>query len=727
MKKDELTVNNARSESEIFAALSKLCRSPGYVHAIAHFCARDNFIMYAGDRVTEADTQHQYSHDKLLRTEISTLIGLMAKAEIDATLPLPQTLQFYIYQSEYLLHEMHLCLQKPWMAAFQQMTPTAEPKIVDPFNTAESLREPIFYSGESAYNFQYAELAGLKYRADNDWLVSNVGFSIDEAILFARGLGELQMQKFLGLRGTMRKVSPDQWTFLGAFSFHCEELVAKIGMDLEKIRRIIDAFSVPSQSTNDSFSSLSAFNQTNSTPIIALDDGIFLLLQNYSLLEALYETPFFWMAADKSYCQKASYNRGLFVETFLTNRLRCIFGTKRVFQNVDIYKGKDRFAEIDVLVLYGSFAIVIQAKSKRLTIEARKGNDLQLKSDFKKAIHDAYDQAHRCSSAILDKDYKFVLSTGDELIIPEKISSIFPVCIVADHFPALAFQARQFLKVEKQETIQRPIITDVFFVDVLTEMLETPLQFLNYLVLRAKFDEKLFNSQELVNLGYHPNHNLWFEDQNTFVTLGEDFTSSLDIAMTARRASTPGERTPKGILTRFAGSPIGELINQIEAAATPELVGLGMIFLQMGPETVKHINIGLIQLVRLAGKDGNHHDFSIPTGSTNSGFTVHINALSDGIARERLSVHCQLKKYQTKADNWYGLLIEPNTGLIRSALVLDETWKYNKDLERSLQSWPQKPMVPLNVISKPIKKQKTGRNDICPCGSGKKYKKCCLS
>ncbi|MBQ7087025.1 MAG: SEC-C domain-containing protein, partial [Clostridia bacterium] len=26
---------------------------------------------------------------------------------------------------------------------------------------------------------------------------------------------------------------------------------------------------------------------------------------------------------------------------------------------------------------------------------------------------------------------------------------------------------------------------------------------------------------------------------------------------------------------------------------------------------------------------------------------------------------------------------------------------------------------------KPVKKQKVGRNDPCPCGSGLKYKKCC--
>lgn len=27
----------------------------------------------------------------------------------------------------------------------------------------------------------------------------------------------------------------------------------------------------------------------------------------------------------------------------------------------------------------------------------------------------------------------------------------------------------------------------------------------------------------------------------------------------------------------------------------------------------------------------------------------------------------------------------------------------------------------------PVTQQKAGRNDPCPCGSGKKYKKCCLA
>tara|TARA_E500000305_G_C3998843_1_gene226153 strand:- start:949 stop:1371 length:423 start_codon:yes stop_codon:yes gene_type:complete len=42
------------------------------------------------------------------------------------------------------------------------------------------------------------------------------------------------------------------------------------------------------------------------------------------------------------------------------------------------------------------------------------------------------------------------------------------------------------------------------------------------------------------------------------------------------------------------------------------------------------------------------------------------------------------------------------------------------------QTEPDTPVFP-NTPSKIERKQKVGRNDPCPCGSGKKYKKCCLN
>lgn len=38
------------------------------------------------------------------------------------------------------------------------------------------------------------------------------------------------------------------------------------------------------------------------------------------------------------------------------------------------------------------------------------------------------------------------------------------------------------------------------------------------------------------------------------------------------------------------------------------------------------------------------------------------------------------------------------------------------------QEWKRDP----RRLPKTIQKNKIGRNDFCPCGSGKKFKKCCL-
>lgn len=159
----------------------------------------------------------------------------MAKGEIDMSIPKPATLQNYIDQSESLLHEMHMSLQKPWLASFEAMASNpSKANRIDPFSTAEGLREPIFYGGESAYNFQYEELALQKYSADEDWLKSHVGFSIDEACIVARKLGGLQMQKLLGLREAMLKLHPDQWTFLPGFVFGAHELEDQTGFSLKR-------------------------------------------------------------------------------------------------------------------------------------------------------------------------------------------------------------------------------------------------------------------------------------------------------------------------------------------------------------------------------------------------------------------------------------------------------------------------------------------------------------
>ena len=74
-----------------------------------------------------------------------------------------------------------------------------------------------------------------------------------------------------------------------------------------------------------------------------------------------------------------------------------------------------QLTEADVLVLFADRAVVVQCKSKKLTLEARKGNDLQLREEFKKSVQDAYDQAHLCAVSLGDPDLKFMGADGREI------------------------------------------------------------------------------------------------------------------------------------------------------------------------------------------------------------------------------------------------------------------------------------------------------------------------
>ncbi|MFJ5447240.1 hypothetical protein ACIKP9_13475 [Methylobacillus methanolivorans] len=156
------------------------------------------------------------------------------------SIPPPKTFQYYVKRSEELLHEMHISLQKPWLAAFEAMAGnSSKASKLDLFGTADGLREPIFYSGESAYNFQYEELSPRKYRADDDWLRSHAGFTIDEACVVVRCIGSLQIRNLLNLREEMLKIHPDYWTFLPGFVFSVQDLAGQTGISSKKIERVL--------------------------------------------------------------------------------------------------------------------------------------------------------------------------------------------------------------------------------------------------------------------------------------------------------------------------------------------------------------------------------------------------------------------------------------------------------------------------------------------------------
>ena len=369
------------------------------------------------------------------------------------------------------------------------------------------------------------------------------------------------------------------------------------------------------------------------------------------------------MNEDKEYAATAAENRGKFTEAFAAQRLAHVFGAGNVYRNVELWRSKgETLGEIDVLVVYGDRAIVLQAKSKKLTLEARKGSDLKLRDDFQKAIQGAVDQAFDCSEALTDATINLRCG-GKTLDLRQRPSRTYPVALIGEHYPALTIQVRHFLQAKSSESIAAPLVIDMFALDAIAELLCSPLRFLSYLSLRARFGENFLAHHEHTLLSYHLHHILWPEDQDCLEGLHDDFSSELDLAMIVRREGVSGADTPAGILTRASGTPYARLISKLENKQNPNYIALGLFLHEFSDENVQKFNQRITRVMALTSADCRFHRFSIG-GKDSTGLTVHCSRLDSTRAKNFLVKQCRKEIVSRKADRWLGLAIRPDGSIL---------------------------------------------------------------
>jgi hypothetical protein len=702
-----------RSETEIFSELEQLCGSAGYIHLYADLVFRNTFVRFA-EGIKGEDFHESFGRDHLIRTELTTLLGMILKQKIDFTIPSADRMAELGTRTLTLLEELHTALAGPMRPTPD--TATADDFMKIDFTRGAVLREPIFYTGESAYASQYRDFASRKYRADEEWLEANRGFTIAQAAKVGAAILALEQVRLGEIYNGLRAGIPENFT--------PQEVTDQSGESETTVRNVLNAFSVAEADRNGTFQALNDFNLANAQPIIRGESGTFILFQAYSFYEAIYESPFYWMLQDANYKDTALQHRGEFTEEFSAQCLARVFGIEHTHGNVLIQENAATTAgEIDNLVLFGNRAIVVQAKSKRLTMEARKGNDGAIQKDFSAGITDAYQQALLCARYLLRREKRVVGKDGNPLAIP-KLKKIYLLCLVSYHYPALSFQAGELLTPVISPEIPAPFVTDLFTLDVMTEMLVSPLHFLSYIDRRTGYGDKVVAGHELTILGYHLSSNLWLSNDTDRIWLYDDLASSLDAAMAVRRDGVPGERMPPGILTLTKGSAYARLIAQIDNDPRGDLVDLGFMLLQMSGEAAAQLSQGIDYATHRARETGAVHDVSMGSGK-DAGITVHSSyrPFQEGI--ERLQVHVLAKKYQQKAPSWFGVAVHPDDQSLLYGYNAQFEWEHDEALEEAAHSMSSG--LGMKFENGKPRKRKIGRNDPCPCGSGKKYKKCHLN
>jgi hypothetical protein len=726
MKTDE---NLEQSEREIFLELEALCTAPGFVHAIAYISSRDNIISYT-DEMKVDDLRPLHGRERLVRNEVNALIGLMVKSNIDYTLPDEFTLGSYVARCQDLLEKIHEAMRGAEWKSLRLRNQGATPEHDDlngDLSSGEMMREAIFYGGESAYAFHYRDLAPLRYGRDDPWIISHMGFSIKDAAAVVKAVGHLLNEKSADVFHAANRSRPFAQTFLPGHEFSAAEVVAKSKLPLETVEKIMTAFAYPEGERNAQFNAVDDHNMAAIRPLIRRGDD-YILFNIYDLSEVLYQAPFFWIWKDEPYRPTAQKNRGAFTEDFAEARLVSVFGRANVQVNVNLLRSKDVLGEFDALVFFGDLAIVLQAKSKQLTAAARKGNEAKLLSDFGGAVQKACDQGYDCGKLLLDPSVRLEDANGVQLAKPTTISRVYVVCLIADHYPALSAQAREYLKFKPVEKLTPPFVMDVFHLDAMAEMLDTPLHFLSYLDRRSHYHETVMANHELNILGFHLERNLWVQDNVNFMYLDDSIGAGLDLSMLVRRENIPGPWTPPGILTRMQEHRIGQIVKEIEKQANPAMLALGFLILRMGEKSFVSLSKVIDDIMRRTMMDGGRHDVSVPLADGKSGLTIHVNMASQEEAEQRLTAHCEVRKYLERAESWFGLVLDPRSGQIRFGLQVSGPWVHDPELEASEFLTILRRGAAAKQIALPkFAAKKIGRNDPCPCRSGKKSKRCCYS
>lgn len=714
-----------RDESVIFQELEALCRSAGFAHAIARMCLLDNMISYAEEAAAE-DMFKLYDPTRLARNEMNVCIGLWAKGERDFTPLEPRAVEALVAQTRRLCEEIHGAMSEPTMAAMKDHFAGKDEASPNPTASGAALREAIFYGGESAYAFQYRDFAPARYAADEAWIVANKGFSMKDAAAVARAVSRTvdarASEALSHARGDMGEIV----RALELFTFSAREIGAAARMPVETCERVLAAFVLPDDDCNAQFTKVDARNMAAILPVMRRE-GRFVVFNVVDLYEALYQAPYFWMLGDKAY-KLAANHRGDFTEEFARSRLASVFGAPRTLVNVKLMRSKDVDGEVDVLVTFSKFAIVVQAKSKQLTAVARQGDDKQIRKDFAAAVQSACDQGMDCAKMILNSAFKWIGPDGDALG-RQPVEKVFVICLVADHYPALAAQARQFLSFETVDRVASPLVMDVFLLDALAEMLDSPLHFLNYLERRSGYANQVISNHELNILGFHLVQNLHMQDEVSLFHLWDDFGIDLELAMLARREGFAAPWTPGGILTILDGTPLGALLKQIERRPDPGMVELGFAILAMGGDALIQANGAIDEIMRLSRSDGGRHDFTMQLKDS-VGLTFHSSRWPEAQAREGLGSHCEKRKYVQRASCWFGVWLDPFDRQMRCGIMLDFPWARDAQLDLAtahMSRGSNMSSEQLRAFGRPRPAVKVGRNAPCPCGSGKKSKRCCHS
>jgi len=448
---------------------------------------------------------------------------------------------------------------------------------------------------------------------------------------------------------------------------------------LTESNAFLKRFSTEFGAINEHFDKGSDYNQLNERPIINLPNQTLFIPVPLLLSHVPVRTLHYDLTKFQDYRPTYDRIRGEYNEDRTSHFLSKIFGSAQVRKNLT-FGGKNKKGEIDVLVVFDNKLIIIQCKSKALTLPAKQGSTESILTDFSKAIQAAYLQGKLARSHILSNDLTiFTDSAGKELVISRNdVNEIFLVCITSETFAYLATDLSLLL--EKAPTDPFPWVASLFDLELVSEYIPDPYQFLHFLTRRQAAYGKVLSPDEMEFVGCYLKQGLWFGDGVTKRfqrVIIDGYTKDFDIDQ---------YRKQKGLTSSKVGSSwsnpsFSNLLGTLRILNDKGHSDMILTLLDLGTADRDRLIHLIEETIKKTLSDKTHHDFTLLYDEFGISFVANYGR--PGLREINIGMSTA-KQYKHKKKRWFGLGrdVTDSDFLVNEFCFIEQPWKHDKNLER---------------------------------------------
>ncbi len=721
MNASEFGVNGGDSsemtKEEIIRALEQLTQESGFIFTLSLILWRDLF--HSPNQAADIDWTQSLNVQ-----ELSFLCGLMVRRQCPPTeIPSEETYKDQAAKVDNLFKKLHLALSTPFINALKthasQKPSKEQPEIAyhELLGGGELMVEAIFYGGSGAYDFQFLEMAERRYSNDAGWLQSYLGAPFADFISITRKLKNLE-----SAHSRLERVHAA--TSFEEMCLACLELFTFRRADItdvvpESVDSFLNTFVIVPGTVTQGFDTVGAYNPVLSHPIISLGEDSYFLPIAFNLAQSIYDSPFYWMLRDSQYKETALQHRGVATEEIAYELLKPVFGEGNVYRNVKVRDGGIDLTDIDVLGIGGNKAVIIQAKSKKLTELSKMGRYESLRSDFLQAVQSAYDQGLISRRTVLGRRNEFETSDGEAINLSEPINEAFIVCLTGDDYPALTLQLDAYLN--KDEADPYPLAMSIFDLDIVTYYLNDPFDFLYYVKQRSEYANYFKAVSEMALLGFHLNRKLYpSKEDGQFIDkiVDEPFAQLIDANFQVERGDHPRTEAADKLLHLWKNPDFEKLVAQVKATLAPGYTDALFHLFDLAGKGADQLIDAIRRVKRETLNDGRTHDVSLFSEGSHGVTFVSFPRPTPSLDAQLMGL-AMANKYKSKADKWLVLgSVATSWKFVDMMAFNNEKWQPDPQLEE----FPTIALKQENILTGDGKK--VGRNQTCPCGSGQKFKKC---